>query len=62
MKKRKTAFFVILWSIIGAIYSPIYLTAWVLKLIAKLLLSISYFGTLNATYGKGVFKSIFKFS
>lgn len=54
MSKKKT-----LWNIVGALYFPIYILAWLLHKIAKLILSISYLGLLQPRYAKDVFKSIF---
>lgn len=55
MKKILT----LLWIAIGICYSPIYLLAWVLHKIARLLLAISYFGMLQKQYGKDIIKSLF---
>lgn len=49
----------LLWDIIGIFYFPIYLLAWVLHKIARLLLAISYFGMLHKQYGKDIIKSLF---
>ena len=49
-----------MWAIVGALYSPIFILAWLLKPIARVLLAISYFGMLDGAMGKAVFKSIFK--
>lgn len=59
MAKLKTSFLVILWSIIGVIYSPIFIMAWFLRIIARFLLGISYFGLLNKKMGHDVIKSLF---
>ena len=48
-----------LWRIAGALYFPIYMLAWVLHKIARLLLAISYFGMLQKRYGKDIIKSLF---
>lgn len=60
MKRKKVTFIVIMWAIVGALYSPIFILAWLLRPIARLLLAISYFGLLDMVMGKAVFKSIFK--
>lgn len=60
MKIKKETFIIIMWAIVGALYSPIFILAWLLKPIARVLLAISYFGMLDGTMGKAVFKSIFK--
>lgn len=60
MKRTKVTFFVIMWTIVGILYAPIFILAWLLKPIARLLLAISYFGLLDGKMGKAVFKSMFK--
>lgn len=60
MKRTKVTFFVIMWTIVGILYAPIFVLAWILKPIARLLLAISYFGLLDGKMGKAVFKSVFK--
>lgn len=60
-KITKLTGFVILWIILGVIYSPIYIAAWLLRLVARFLLSISYFGLLQGKMGRQVFKSLFSF-
>lgn len=60
MKRTKVTFFVIMWTIVGILYAPIFILAWLLKSIARLLLAISYFGLLDGKMGKAVFKSVFK--
>ena len=60
MKRKKVTFLVIIWAIAGFLYSPIFLLAWLLKPIARLLLAISYFGLLDGTMGRAVLKSVFK--
>lgn len=60
MKIEKETFIIIMWAIVGALYSPVFILAWLLKPIARLLLAISYFGLLDGTMGKAVFKSAFK--
>lgn len=60
-KITKLTGFVILWIILGVIYSPIYIAAWLLRLVARFLLSISYFGLLQGKMGCQVFKSLFSF-
>ena len=60
MKREKATFIVIMWAIAGALYSPIFVLAWLLKPIARVLLAISYFGMLDGKMGKAVLKSAFK--
>lgn len=56
MKKLKKVILVVL----GIIYMPIYLIAWLLHIIARAQLAIAYFGLLEFYRGKSVFKSIFE--
>lgn len=60
MKRKKVTFIVIMWAVVGALYSPIFILAWLLKPIARVLLAISYFGLLDGKMGKAVLKSAFK--
>ena len=49
-----------LWRCVGVLYFPIYLLAWVLHKIARLILAIAYFGLLSKQAGKDIIKSLFK--
>lgn len=49
-----------LWRCVGILYFPIYLLAWVLHKIARLMLAVVYFGLLNKQAGKDIIKSLFK--
>lgn len=50
-----------LWRCVGVLYFPIYLLAWVLHKMARLMLAIAYFGLLNNKQaGKDIIKSLFK--
>lgn len=49
-----------LWRCVDVLYFPIYLLAWVLHKIARLMLAIAYFGLLNKQAGKDIIKSLFK--
>lgn len=62
MAKRKKMKKVLkfLWRCVGVLYFPIYLLAWVLHKIARLMLAIAYFGLLNKQAGKDIIKSLFK--
>ena len=62
MKKFRTTLRVFTWFLVGVLYFPVFLAAWVLHLVARFLLSISYFGLLNASKGSDVFKSLFTFN
>lgn len=61
MKKLKLPYKLVIWSLIGLIYLPVYVCAWLLRVIARLLLAIAYYGTLNGKMGNAVLKSIFSF-
>lgn len=49
-----------LWECLGWLYFPVYLMAWVLHKIARLLLALSYFGMLNKQAGKDIIEYLFK--
>jgi hypothetical protein len=59
--KMKHALLIIISIITGLLYSPIYIAAWILRIIARLLLAVAYFGLLQFSMGKDVFISLFKF-
>lgn len=61
MKKLKLPYKLIIWTIIGLTYLPVYISAWLLRIVARILLAIAYFGTLNGRMGVAVLKSIFSF-
>lgn len=61
MKKLKLPYKLIIWTLIGLIYLPVYISAWLLRIVARILLAIAYFGTLNGRMGVAVLKSIFYF-
>ena len=61
MKKLKLPYKLIIWTIIGIIYLPVYISAWLLRIVARILLAIAYFGTINGRMGVAVLKSIFSF-
>ena len=61
MKKLKLPYKLIIWTLIGLIYLPVYISAWILRIVARILLAIAYFGTLNGRMGVAVLKSIFSF-
>jgi hypothetical protein len=62
MKRNRPLLFILMWSLVGLIYFPIFVAAWCLHIVARLLLSISYCGMLNVPMGKEIFKSIFRWS
>lgn len=53
--------FKFLWECIGWLYFPIYVLAWILHKVARLILAISYFGLLNKQAGKDIIKSLFSY-
>lgn len=61
MKKLKLPYKLIIWTLIGLIYLPVFISAWLLRIVARILLAIAYFGTLNCRMGVAVLKSIFSF-
>lgn len=61
MKKLKLPYKLIIWTLISLIYLPVYISAWLLRIVARILLAIAYFGTLNGRMGVAVLKSIFSF-
>ena len=61
MKKLKLPYKLIIWTLIGLIYLPVYISAWLLRIVARILLAIAYFGTINGRMGVAVLKSIFSF-
>lgn len=48
-----------LWTFVGVFYFPVYILAWILHKVARLLLAVSYFGMLQKQYGKDIIKSLF---
>lgn len=59
IKITKASATVILWTIVGLLWSPIFISSWLLRIVARFLLGISYFGMLNGKMGCDVFKSLF---
>lgn len=50
----------ILGFVAGVFYLPVWLISWLLHIVSRLLLAISYFGMCQFNKGKQVFKSLFK--
>lgn len=48
-----------LWRILGWVYAPVYVLAWLLHKAARLILAVSYYGMLEAKIGKDIIKSLF---
>lgn len=59
LKITKASATVILWALVGLLWAPFFIASWLLRIVARFLLSISYFGMLNGKMGRGVFKSLF---
>lgn len=47
------------WQILGILYFPIYLLAWILHNVSRLLLAISYLGMLNIKISKDIITNLF---
>ena len=59
MKSNRPMLFILVWTLAGLCYAPVFIAAWFLHIVARLLLSIAYFGMLNGQRGRDVFKSLF---
>ena len=62
MKTRFSKFkyvFIIFYTIIGALYFPLYLFAWLLRIVSRFFLALSYFGMLDGRKGKDIIKTLF---
>lgn len=62
MKQNRHLLLIAVWTIVGLIYFPVFFAAWLLHIVARLILAISYLGLLNGQRAKDVFKSLFKFN
>ena len=49
---------IILYLTVGVLYSPLYLFAWLLRIISRFFLALSYFGMLEGRKGKDIIKSL----
>lgn len=54
--------FQVLWVILGILYIPIFLASWLLNVISRAFLALSYYGMLDYLKGKNVFKSLFQWN
>lgn len=54
--------FQVLWVILGILYFPIFLASWLLNVVSRALLALSYYGMLDYLRGKNVFKSLFQWN
>lgn len=55
----KEKLLVFLYAVVGVLYFPLYLFAWLLRIVSRFFLALSYFGMLEGRKGKDVFKSLF---
>lgn len=62
MKKNRPMWFQVLWVILGILYIPIFLASWLLNVVSRALLALSYYGMLDYLRGKNVFKSLFQWN
>lgn len=58
-KINKASVVIASWAVVGFLYSPIFICAWFLRIFARILLSLAYFGMLNGKMGKAVWFSLF---
>lgn len=49
----------LVWFVIGVIYFPVYLAAWILHIVARLLLATAYLFMLQPHVARNVFSSVF---
>jgi len=54
--------FQVLWVILGILYIPIFLASWLLNVVSRAFLALSYYGMLDYLKGKNVFKSLFQWN
>ena len=57
--KLKQNMFIILYAIVGTLYFPLYLFAWLLRIVSRFILALSYFGMLDGRKGKDIIKTLF---
>ena len=48
-----------LWRVLGWAYAPVYVLAWLLHKVARLILAVSYYGMLERRIAKDIIKSLF---
>ena len=59
LKITKASATVILWTLVGLLWAPVFIASWLLRIVARFLLSLAYCCMLNSTMGRDVFKSLF---
>lgn len=57
--KFKQRMLIILYMIVGALYFPLYLFAWLLRIVSRFFLALSYFGMLEGRKGKDIIRTLF---
>lgn len=62
MKKNRSMWFQVLWVILGILYIPLFLASWLLNVVSRAFLALSYYGMLDYLRGKNVFKSLFQWN
>jgi hypothetical protein len=50
-----------LWLVLGIVYFPFYFISYILRVVARLILGLSYIGMLQFSMGKDILKSLFCF-
>ena len=55
----KEKLLVFLYAVVGILYFPFYLLAWLLRIVSRFFLALSYFGMLEGRKGKDVIKTLF---
>lgn len=60
MKKFWKGFKIVLWVILGIIYYPLYVSAWLLHKVARLALAIAYFFMFRWRMAKDIIINLFK--
>lgn len=62
MKRNRPMLFIITWTLAGLLYSPIFIASWLLHIIARALLGVSYIGMLDPGKGIDIMKSLFRWN
>lgn len=62
MKRNRPMLFIITWTLAGLLYSPVFIASWLLHIIARALLGISYIGMLDPGKGIDIMKSLFRWN
>ena len=60
MKKFWKSFKKVIWVMLGIIYYPIYISAWLLHKVARLVLAIAYFFMFRRRMTKDIIINLFK--